>query len=90
MSHYDIEPVIDIYGSVDGRDLGGVARDMNRIIDRSAEGPARRVADDRARADADDEGVVHRIAYRAGIFDPAGLPADRREFSSPGSIPSSF
>ena len=30
VSHYDIEPVIDIYGSVDGRDLGGVARDMTR------------------------------------------------------------
>jgi multidrug efflux pump subunit AcrB len=32
-SHYDIAPVIDIYGSVSGRDLGGVARDINRFID---------------------------------------------------------
>ena len=23
VSHYDIDPVIDIYGGVDGRDLGG-------------------------------------------------------------------
>ena len=32
-SHYDIAPVIDIFGSVDGRDLGGTARDINKIID---------------------------------------------------------
>ena len=32
VSHYDIKPVIDIYGSVAGRDLGGVARDINPII----------------------------------------------------------
>jgi multidrug efflux pump subunit AcrB len=33
ISHYDVAPVIDIYGSVDGRDLGAVSRDMNKIID---------------------------------------------------------
>src|SRR5271163_695770 len=32
-SHYNIAPVIDIYGSVSGRDLGGVARDLNQLID---------------------------------------------------------
>jgi len=31
-SHYDIAPVIDIYGSVSGRDLGGVARDIDTRI----------------------------------------------------------
>ena len=30
VSHYDIQPVIDIYGSVQGRDLGGVSRDLNK------------------------------------------------------------
>jgi multidrug efflux pump subunit AcrB len=35
VSHYDIEPVIDIYGSVDKRDLGGVSRDMNVILDKA-------------------------------------------------------
>jgi multidrug efflux pump subunit AcrB len=34
VTHYNIQPSIDIYGGVDGRDLGGVARDMQRIIDR--------------------------------------------------------
>jgi len=32
VSHYDIQPVIDIFGSVQGRDLGGVARDINKIL----------------------------------------------------------
>ena len=35
VSHYDIKPVIDIYGAVSGRDLGGVARDITPIIDRN-------------------------------------------------------
>src|SRR5271156_3107497 len=32
VSHYDIAPVIDIYGSIQGRDLGAVAEDIDRII----------------------------------------------------------
>ena len=32
VSHYNVAPVIDIFGSVDGRDLGGVSRDINKII----------------------------------------------------------
>ena len=32
VSHYDIQPVIDIYGSVQGRDLGGVSREIDRVI----------------------------------------------------------
>jgi len=35
MSHYNIQPVVDIFGSVQGRDLGGVARDINKIVDES-------------------------------------------------------
>jgi len=35
VSHYDIQPLIDIYGTVQGRDLGGVARDLNKIVDES-------------------------------------------------------
>jgi multidrug efflux pump subunit AcrB len=34
-SHYDIQPLIDIYGSVQGRDLGGVATDIKKIVDGS-------------------------------------------------------
>jgi multidrug efflux pump subunit AcrB len=33
VSHYNIAPVIDIFGSVSGRDLGGVSGDINKLID---------------------------------------------------------
>ena len=32
VSHYNVQPVINIYGSVQGRDLGSVARDLDRIV----------------------------------------------------------
>jgi len=35
VTHYDIQSAIDIFGAVDRRDLGGVARDMNPIIEQS-------------------------------------------------------
>ena len=35
VSHYNIQPVIDIFGAVQGRDLGGVSKDVTRIIDQS-------------------------------------------------------
>jgi multidrug efflux pump subunit AcrB len=33
VSHYNVQPVIDIYGAVQGRDLGAVAADINRILE---------------------------------------------------------
>src|SRR5437016_8360428 len=33
VSHYNVAPVIDIFGAAAGRDLGGVAGDINKIID---------------------------------------------------------
>jgi len=32
VSHYNVAPVIDIFGAPSGRDLGGVSRDINKII----------------------------------------------------------
>jgi len=32
VSHYNIQPVIDVYGDVQGRDLGAVAHDFERIV----------------------------------------------------------
>jgi CzcA family heavy metal efflux pump len=32
VSHYNIRRVLDIYGAVQGRDLGGVGRDVSRIV----------------------------------------------------------
>lgn len=34
-SHWNVQPVIDIYGAVQSRDLGGVADDVNRIVEES-------------------------------------------------------
>jgi multidrug efflux pump subunit AcrB len=34
VSHYNVQPVLDIYTNVDGTDLGTVTRAMQRIIDR--------------------------------------------------------
>jgi multidrug efflux pump subunit AcrB len=35
VSHYNVTPVIDIFGSVAGRDLGGVSRDILPIIEKA-------------------------------------------------------
>jgi multidrug efflux pump subunit AcrB len=35
VSHYNIQPAIDIYGAVQGRDLGGVSKDITRILDQT-------------------------------------------------------
>ncbi len=35
VSHYNVQPVINIYGAVQGRDLGGVARDLDRMVAQS-------------------------------------------------------
>jgi len=37
VSHYNIQPVLDIFGAIQGRDLGGVSRDINRIIDKTTD-----------------------------------------------------
>jgi multidrug efflux pump subunit AcrB len=33
VTHYNVQPVIDIFGAVQGRDLGGVAREMAPILE---------------------------------------------------------
>ncbi|MBV8549836.1 MAG: efflux RND transporter permease subunit [Acidobacteriaceae bacterium] len=35
VTHYNIAPVIDLYGSVEGTDLGSVARQIDQIIDKN-------------------------------------------------------
>jgi multidrug efflux pump subunit AcrB len=32
VSHYNVQPVIDIYGAAQGRDLGAIGRDINRVL----------------------------------------------------------
>ena len=35
VSHYNIQPVIDIFGAVQGRDLGGLSREIEPILEKS-------------------------------------------------------
>jgi multidrug efflux pump subunit AcrB len=36
VTHYNIRRTIDIYGAAQGRDMGGVARDIQRVLDRNS------------------------------------------------------
>jgi multidrug efflux pump subunit AcrB len=38
ISHYNVQPVIDIFGSVQGRDLGGVAHEITGLVDQARGG----------------------------------------------------
>ncbi len=41
VSHYDVQPVVDIYATTNHRDLGGIATDIQTILDKTAtEAPA--------------------------------------------------
>jgi multidrug efflux pump subunit AcrB len=33
LTHYNVQPVVDVYASVQGRDLGGVASEVRKIVD---------------------------------------------------------
>ncbi|HEY3595970.1 MAG TPA: efflux RND transporter permease subunit, partial [Paraburkholderia sp.] len=35
VSHYNVQPVLDIFASAQGRDLGGVAGDVTKLVDRA-------------------------------------------------------
>jgi multidrug efflux pump subunit AcrB len=35
VSHYNVMPVIDVYGNVDGRDLGGVLSDIHPLVEQA-------------------------------------------------------
>ncbi|MGI4757736.1 MAG: efflux RND transporter permease subunit, partial [Janthinobacterium lividum] len=44
VSHYNIRRVIDVYGAVQGRDLGAVARDVDRLVAQQRKGMPRGMA----------------------------------------------
>ena len=80
VSHYDAQTMIDIYGSTQGRDLGGVAQG-NRI-DRQSESrqSAARLPNIRSRPDRDDAQFICRPSGRTGICDSPDLSTDCRQF----------
>jgi multidrug efflux pump subunit AcrB len=61
VSHYNIAPVIDIFGAVTGRDLGGVSSDIESRCSRTS---------------SDHAGVVHRSLERLGVLDRTYLSID--------------
>ena len=79
VSHYNVQPVLDIYGSVQGRDLGGVSSGHRPDCGGNQKRSAARNARSDSRPGADDEGVLHRFARWPGLFDCAGLSADRHQ-----------
>ena len=50
VSHYNIQPVIDVYGDVQGRDLGSVAKELSKIVANAEKNLPARQLDHRARA----------------------------------------
>ena len=80
ISHWNVQPAIDIYANVQGRDLGAVADDVAKIMDESREGTAEGLQDDSARAGRHHAVLVQRPAAGPDICDPAGISADGGEF----------
>ena len=81
VSHYDVQPVIDIFGSVQGRDLGGVARDIAPIIERSSKDlPRGSQLVVRGQIQTMNASFVGLLCGPR-VLDRSGLSADRREFS---------
>ena len=86
VSHYDAQPVIDIYGATQGRDLGAVASDIRRIISKTKKDvpPGSYVA---LRGQVQTMTSAYDQLY-LGLArrDRADLSGDRGQLPSPGSI----
>ena len=79
VSHYNTQPVIDIFGAVDGTDLGSVAGPIDASARRRPQGASARLAHHSARPDPHDARLLQGIAARARDLDRPRLHADRRQ-----------
>ena len=79
VSHYDVRPVIDIFGGVSGRDLGGVLRDIQPLIKQAEKELPRGSLITAARAGGNDAFQFHRAEHRPGHGHRAHLFAVGRE-----------
>ena len=61
----NIQEVYDVYASVQGRDLGGVSADINKIDDAAAEGTEARQFHSGGRPDPEHEQLVPESGHRA-------------------------
>ena len=76
INHYNVQPTFDVYANVQGRDLGGTARDIQRALD-SLKGGLPKGTGLVLRGQVESmEGLVRRPRRRAGRLDrPRVLPA---------------
>ena len=79
VSHYNIRRVVDIYGAVQDRDLGAVAKDVEAIVHQHEKNSAARHVRLSARPGADDAQFLCLAARRAGLRHRARLHAHRGE-----------
>ena len=80
VSHYAIQPAFDVYATTQDRDLGGVAADIQRVLN---DDPARRAAwrhGDHPRPGPDHESGLLRPVLRPRRGGRADLSAYRRQF----------
>ena len=78
-SHYNIRPVVNIYATTQDRDLGGVAADVQKIVD-DARGELPEGRDRRdTRASGDDAERLLPAVRRLGLLHRADLSPDRRQ-----------
>ena len=79
ISHYNVQPMINVYAAVDGRDLGGVSDEvLKRVAEVKNELP-RGQSHRSSRASANDALFVQRPRHRPNWRDSAGVFVDCRE-----------
>ena len=80
VSHYNVQPVIDVFAAVQGRDLGAVAKDVNRVLNDAASSTPRgtHVV---VRGQVQTMSGAYAELFRACWCNCAGLFDHRRQFS---------
>ena len=79
VSQYDIQPMVQIFATPQGRDLGAVAADIRRLLADTAKDVPKGSTVVAARPGADHEQRLLRPVVRPARRGRADLPADRRE-----------
>ena len=68
VSHYNVQPVIDIFATAEGHDLGSVASDIAKVTHQATEQLPRRKSYSDARSGVHHAIVVYRAARPAWRF----------------------
>ncbi len=81
VSQYDISPMVEIYATIQGRDLGSVASDIQKVIARNDKDKPKGAIVALVGQDGDHEQRLLRPAVRPAGCHRAGLPPDRHQLS---------